>query len=199
MVRYLSIYVYVMITLANMRRVAVGSMNPVKIQAVKIVLEHYLDHEIDIVGMDAPSRVSDMPLNEDEILNWSYNRAQRCMTEWEFDLAIGLEWWVDYMYDVIEQPRCYLTWCVTILDREMYVNTGWGIKFVLPPSLADALADGWELGTYMDLLAKSTNTKQKGWAMWYFTQGYIPRDVSFSHAMIAALVPWLHSDLYLSA
>lgn len=181
-----------MISLDEIRKVVIGSQNPVKISAVKEVLAYYLDYTFEIVGLPALSGVSDMPNSEDEVKMWSYNRAQWCMKQGDYDMSFGLEWWVQFD----EQGCCFLFGCVTCIDKTWYSHMSLGTQYMLPPAIAEKLSQWAELWPVMDEFLGMKNTKQQGWAIWFLTEGKISRKDSFADNAIHVLIPWLHRDLY---
>ncbi len=188
-----------MILLKDIKRVAVGSLNPVKIQAVKDVLAFYLEHEVFVEGLPAPSGVSDMPMSQLETESWAYNRAKWCLEQGGFDMTFGLEWWVYDQENVLWDIVKYISGDVAICDSTWYANIGRGPSFVLPSFMTDALNKGEELWLIMDRHTWVKDTKKKWGAVWYLTWNYLPRKEAFSQIVVQAIVPWLHPTLYTSS
>jgi len=74
-----------------MLKVAVGSKNPVKIEAVKKAFEKVFSCEIEIIGISVSSDVSDMPMSFEEMVKGSKNRARRAIKKVNADYGVGLE------------------------------------------------------------------------------------------------------------
>ena len=55
-----------MIDLKDIKTVAVGSTNPVKVEAVRVVIAGYVDHEFEVVSFAAPHGITEMPLTREE-------------------------------------------------------------------------------------------------------------------------------------
>ena len=56
-------------------KIAVGSANPVKVEAVRTMAQRIWP-EVELVAMDVPSGVSAMPMSDTEALTGARNRAQ---------------------------------------------------------------------------------------------------------------------------
>ncbi len=60
-----------------MLNIAVGSTNPAKLEAVHQAFE-YMNYDIQLTGLDAPSGVSEQPMTDEETMLGALNRALRC-------------------------------------------------------------------------------------------------------------------------
>ena len=70
-------------------RIHVGSLNPVKINAVKRMFAYvFPDRDLDVVGVDVHSGISEQPFDE-ETLSGALNRARQALDDAE--LAVGIE------------------------------------------------------------------------------------------------------------
>ncbi|EKE01426.1 MAG: protein of unknown function DUF84 [uncultured bacterium] len=73
-------------------KIAVGTNNQGKIEAVKIALANYQNFaNADIVGIKAESLVSSQPIGLDEIISGAKNRSKHAKEDSGADLGIGLE------------------------------------------------------------------------------------------------------------
>lgn len=73
-----------------MKRVAVGTKNPAKIDAVESKVQiQWPDSEI--IPVSVPSGVSEMPMSDAECIQGAKNRASAALAEANADLAFGLE------------------------------------------------------------------------------------------------------------
>ena len=70
-------------------KVAVGSKNPVKINAVRNVLLN-IYFEVNVTGVDVDSEVPPQPFGKDETIQGAVNRAKNAYSN-DFDLSIGIE------------------------------------------------------------------------------------------------------------
>lgn len=92
--------------------------------------------------------------------------------------------------------RWYTFGVVCIADEAGACGFGVSPMFELPQSIVDRLFAGEELGHVIDDLSGDHNTKQKGGAIAYMTQGRIGRRELYSQGVVMALVPFLNRALY---
>ena len=73
-------------------KIAVGSVNPSKVDAVKEVLKLYSSlAEAEIVGLNVASGVSDQPKTSQETIEGAINRAKNAYLHTKCDYGFGLE------------------------------------------------------------------------------------------------------------
>lgn len=69
--------------------------------------------------------------------------------------------------------------------------------FLLPPALSSLILDqGMELGHADDLLFRRTNSKQASGTVGLLTNAIIDRTMYYEHAILLAMIPWMHPHLY---
>jgi non-canonical (house-cleaning) NTP pyrophosphatase len=66
----------------------------------------------------------------------------------------------------------------------------------LPSVIYQALKSGEELGDVMDRLFNTDNVKQKQGAIGLLTNGLATRESIYRQAIILAMAPFIHPDLY---
>ncbi|MBC7255034.1 MAG: DUF84 family protein [Chloroflexi bacterium] len=171
-------------------RVAVGSTNPVKVRAVRrAVLRAW--PEAEIVAMEVPSGVSEMPLSAEEGKRGALQRAAAARGAADADLGIGLEGAVE------ERPEgLYLTGWVAAMDRTGYAILVQTAAMPLPIPIAEEIRSGAELGPVMDRYSGQNNSKQHLGAVGFLTRGLVPRSLGFYVGVGLALAPWLRPELY---
>ena len=135
-------------------KVAVGSKNPVKIQVVREVCEGFFD-EFELISLDAPSGVSEMPFGNEESIRGARNRAQFCLDNSDAELAFGLE---GYVKD-LEEGMFLSGWCVA-MNREGKTGIGSKGTIRLPKKIAERVRNGEELGPVMDDVMNEKDTKK---------------------------------------
>ena len=75
----------------------VGSKNPVKIEAVRNAFSKYFKN-IEIIGLNVGSGVSNQPKSDEETIGGAKNRATQCLTkDNEADFGIGIEGGLEYI------------------------------------------------------------------------------------------------------
>ena len=170
--------------------VAVGSANPVKIQAVRNSIQRiWPDAEVD--GVTVASGVRAQPLSDDEAIAGAIHRAQAARLALDSDLGIGLEG------NTHETAHgVFVTGWAAAVDRQAHMGLGGSGRFLLPPVLVERLRLGAELGDLMDEWAGQANTKQKQGAVGIMTNGLIGRTTALETAVIFALTRFLNPDYY---
>lgn len=177
--------------MASEIRVAVGSTNPTKVNAVKWVLEQIFD-DVEILGVDVPSGVSEQPLSAGETELGARNRAKAALQATGADWAFGLEGGVH----LDPQGNGWLGGCVAVNNAQ---GQSWSSKeftVILPTFITEKLIKGAELGPLMDEVTGDKDSKRKLGAIGYLSKGIIPREESWRQGVVRALIPFLNSELY---
>jgi inosine/xanthosine triphosphatase len=168
-------------------RVVVGSRNPVKIAAVRAVIER-LTTAFDVDGVSVSSGVPDQPWGDEQTIAGARARARSALTvDATAVLAVGLEGGVVDV-DGVAVRSC--AWCV-VVDRAGREGVGGSLAMPLPPAAASALRRGEELGPLMDRLADRSGTKHGPGAVGLLTNGLIDRQGAYETLVTYALVPWI--------
>lgn len=156
-------------------RVAVGSKNPAKINAVKGA---FMEYPYEIVTIDAESGVSDQPMSDEETIKGAVNRAIQAAERAEADIGIGLE-------GGVQQTPYGLMLCNwgALAVKGMEPIVAGGARIPLPEEVASQLLMGAELGPVMDEYAKKQNVRKNEGAVGIFTNGQINRSEMFTHVM----------------
>ncbi len=204
--------------------VAVGSRNPVKVNAVRAAFAaNWPDGAKDLVvtGHDVPSGVPDQPWGDEETRAGAMNRAMaayeaHCVAAGATpDFAVGLEGGVveeqlAAMHPSVKGLPESSVSCFAFMAVMTIASSGaprWGLartgSFTLPPRIVGLMrgtggAPPMELGDADDAVFKTVNSKQAGGTVGKLTKGLIDRTVYYEHAMHLAIAPFLHdeADLY---
>ncbi len=165
-----------------MIKVAVGSQNPVKVNAVESAFTKMMG-ECEIIGVSVPSGVSDMPMSHDEIVKGAKNRAQAALELVDADYGVGLE---GGMED--SGLGTFLVGFVAIVNKEGQWGYSLGGGLYMPEKIVKIVKEsGRELGCIMDELRGVNNSKQHEGCVGYFTDNLIDRQESFEKPTISAL------------
>lgn len=171
-------------------KIAVGSINPVKVEAVRQVAARVWP-EAEIVQLAAESGISSMPMSSAETLLGAENRARSVLLQSGADLGIGLEGGINQ-----ESAGLMLMGWVVIMDKNGRKSVGGTARLPLPESIAYRLLAGEELGHVMDDLLNDHNVKQKGGAVGALTSGLVLRKEAFAMAVAYASSPYLVPELF---
>ena len=170
--------------------VAVGSANPVKVQAVRHSIQRIWP-AAEVRSVLVPSGVGAQPLSDDEAIEGAVNRARAARQALDYDLGIGLEGNTHETTHGI-----FITGWAAAIDRHEQIGIGGSGRFRLPPALVAPLSAGAELGDLMDKWAGQTNTKQQQGAVGIMTNGLINRTTALETAVIFALTCFLNPGYY---
>lgn len=143
--------------------VAVGSTNPVKLEAV----EGAIRRDATIAAVSVDSGVSEQPIGHEETARGARIRARNAFTAGKYDLAIGIE------------------------GEEDHLGCGPGIP--LPDAIADRIDEGGELGPILDdILGTEEIAKGEG-AAGVFTRGRIDRAEALETVVAGSIAPFVCS------
>jgi inosine/xanthosine triphosphatase len=187
--------------MSQILKIAVGSKNPIKLSAsLNGTRRAWVDKQIEGVGFDVPSGVSDQPMGNEETKLGAGNRARAAYDAYKDsqpdgakpDYAVGLEGGV--MLSPAGELECFAWIAVYDGEKTGYARTG---SFVLPPRIRDLVVkEGMELGHADDLVFGATNSKQSAGAVGFLTRGVVDRAQYYEHAVVLAYIPFQWPDLY---
>lgn len=173
-----------------MKKISVGSKNPVKIEAVENAVKKIWP-DAKVAAVDVPSGVSEQPTSDDEAIEGATNRARLSLQKIDAQLGIGLEGsTVDTKYGM------FLSGWVVAVDRNGEMGIGCGGRLLLPEKVASEIRCGKELGPVMDKFVGIHNTKQKLGTVGILTNNLIPRAIAFEKNVIYALTKFINPDAY---
>jgi len=179
-----------MICMDCIKRIVVGSTNPVKIAAVQTIATRAFPGA-KIIGLDIESGIPEQPWGDQEARQGALNRARSALSAVGSDLGVGLEG------GVVETEMGLMTcaWCV-IVDRGGRLGVGGGVHMLLPLTVAQVLRAGGELGPAMDQLTGQQNTKRAQGAVGILSGGLSNRKSAYAGLVAMALAPFVQTDYY---
>lgn len=174
----------------NVLRIIIGSTNPIKQAAVENVLGQIFP-TAHFSALKVLSGVPDQPWGNDETQRGAFQRAQAILTHSEAEIGVGLEG------GVMETPYGLFTcaWCVMI-RRDGITGIGGGANMLLPPTVAQAVRSGVELGLAIDALVGEQNTKQREGAIGVLTDGLLNRQQAYENIIQLAAAPFRRPEFY---
>jgi inosine/xanthosine triphosphatase len=173
-------------------KVAVGSKNPTKINAVKIAFETvFPGEEIIVEGVSVPSGVSDQPMSDKEAIRGARNRAKRSMKKIKADFGVGLEGGMQKV-----NKEWFTSGWAVVINREGIIGIGSSISMIIPPKLLELILDGKELGHANDIVFKQTNSKHASGHFGIMTNDAITRTNAYRDGVFSALGRFLHPEVF---
>ncbi len=170
-------------------KVAVGSTNPVKIEAVKEAFTLAFG-KVEVISLEVSSGVPDQPFGA-EVVRGAMNRAREALSKSDADFGVGIEGGVIQFYG-----KYYNLGFVAIVDRNGNVGTGTSGWFECPKGIVEKLKEGKELGSVMDELTGDHDTKRKQGAIGIFTRGLVDRKTLYVHGILMALCRFLSPEFF---
>jgi len=170
-------------------QIAIGSTNPVKVQAAQAVLAP-LYPLAEWLALDVASGVRAQPWGAQETRAGAVQRAKVALTDSDSNMGIGFEGGVEET-----EHGLMLTNWAAIADRAGTLGIGCGGGLLLPEEAAAMLRDGAELGPIMDALTGGHDTRRGAGAIGILTAGLLNRQAAFEYTLKLALAPF-RSPLY---
>lgn len=175
-------------------KIAVGTLNPVKIEAVRMVAQQIWP-QVSCIGCRVDSGVSEQPVTDEEAIRGAVNRAHAAREHFAADLGIGLEGnTVDTDYGM------FLSAWVAVVKGGDHAAETVGLassgRLLLPEAIAGKVRSGDELGPLIDRISGQVNTKQKSGAIGVLTGGYVERKEALMHGVWLALARYVSPGHY---
>jgi inosine/xanthosine triphosphatase len=171
--------------------VAVGSLNPAKIEAARLAFDAVWPGPVDdLRGFDVSSGVAAQPMTDAEAIRGARNRAARAIALGQADYGVGIEGGLEQT----EGSWFNSGWAV-VVDRAGREGTGSTLRMQVPLALMDLVLAGQELGEACDLVFGRTNANRSEGFVGLMTGNAIHRTGALCDAVIAALTPFLHPAL----
>jgi len=171
--------------------VAVGSLNPAKIEAARLAFGALWPGGLaDVHGHDVSSGVAAQPMTDAETIHGARNRAARAVGLGEADYGVGIEGGLEQT----EGSWFNSGWAV-VVDRAGREGVGSTLRMQVPPALMELVLGGQELGAACDLVFGRTGANRAVGFVGVLTGNAIHRTGALCDAVIAALTPFLHPAL----
>jgi inosine/xanthosine triphosphatase len=190
--------------LVSLREVRVGSTSEPKIAAVRGALDAFV-RGVRVAGVEVDSGVPAQPLGFREIVLGARNRAARARASGACDLGVGIE---DGLVPLPveesgEELRHLNVGCVAVTDGERF-GVGFSSGFAYPPECSLRAARAREpIGALFDQMWRERRgdpaeprSTGSGGNVGRLSCGALPRSEYGRHAVLCALIPFLHPDLY---
>lgn len=156
--------------------IGVGSANPVKRQAVEEAVRSAhavlgITDRLELRPHEIESGVAAQPFSDEETRTGALNRLSGVLSlDPAIELAFGLEG------GVVELPDgLYSTVWIAVGDQAGKIAVANGIRFPLPPRLAEGIRAGQEMGAVMDELCRTSGIKHREGMIGVVTGGVVTR------------------------
>ena len=177
-------------------RAAIGSANPVKIDAATAVLRRLYGTGVEIIPVAVDSGVPTQPWGDGETRRGAVNRARAAQAVTSADLGLGLEGGILEIGDKCGSPELYTSaWCA-VVDACGVVGVAGGANLLLPAAVASMLRAGSGLGDAIDRITGEHDTHLNAGAIGSLTRGWLSRQDAFEHVLVLAFSRILSPRLY---
>ena len=180
--------------LIDMKKVAIASENPVKIEVAKRAFAAcFPGEEFEFIGIKSDSGVLSQPKGEAQTLEGAKNRVEFIKGKVEeADYFVGQEEGV-----IIDDNEMRETAFVVIEDRKGFAGIGRTATFIIPQKMAEMIKNGDEAGIANDKFFGLSNSKQAGGVIGSLTDGIVDRTGFLFQAAAIALMQTKHKEWYL--
>jgi len=173
-------------------KIAVGSENPVKIEAVKHAFAAlWPNRKWEVKACKVPSGVSDQPMSDEESIKGATNRAKRALKTAKADFGVGLEGGIHKI-----GKRWFDCGWIVVIDKKGRMGVGSSARVETAPIIVKMIMKGMELGDADDRFFKKKYSKQKEGHFGLVTNGAITRKDGYKDGIIMALSRFLHPELF---
>ena len=173
--------------------IAVGSTNPVKINAAQIgFAKIFPETEIIIKHAEVDSGVFEQPWGED-VIRGAINRAKNILTQIkDADFGVGLEGGLE------QNGFGYFTYgWAAIVNQNDQIGLGKSVDLQVPKKIVDLIRlENLEMGHALDKLLGTTNIKQKQGYIGYVTNDLITRTDAYVGAIICAMARFIKPEFF---
>lgn len=173
-------------------KVAVGSANPVKVDATRLAFEQvWPDETWEVEGVKVDSGVSDQPMSDAESIKGATNRAKAALAATGADYGAGLEGGLENVDG--NWLECGV---VVIVDAKGRRGIGSTCRMEMPPGMLADIQAGEELGDVADRWFDRHNLKHKEGFFGMMTDGAIDRTAAYKDGIIFALTRFIRPELF---
>ncbi|MEM3585728.1 MAG: inosine/xanthosine triphosphatase [Candidatus Jordarchaeaceae archaeon] len=179
-----------------MKIIAVGSENPVKISAVRNVMQKLLGN-VKIYGVKVQSDTPPQPIGLSQTIKGALKRAENALVKiTNAELGIGIEAGIIDITLGDEARYLDFQYCV-IIDRKGTKTFGAGPGFEYPPIVTKkVIEENLEVGEVMEEITGIKNLGEKMGAIGYLSHGLINRTKLTEFSVLMAMLPRINTKLY---
>jgi|Deesub1362B_J571_1020462.scaffolds.fasta_scaffold00065_24 inosine/xanthosine triphosphatase len=171
--------------------IAVGTLNPVKIRAVKEVFRKVFG-EVQVRGVEVSSGVPPQPYGFEQTIRGAVNRAKRSFSK-DCRFSVGIE---AGLIPVPNSLSGYFDIQITAIYDGKRISLGAGPGFEYPLSVVKETLKGREVGEVMEKFTGIPSIGEKMGAIGYLSKGMMDRTKLTEISILMALIPFLNFEEY---
>ncbi len=173
-------------------KVAVGSKNPVKLNAVKSVFRKFY-RGAKVFGVAVESGVSKQPIGARETIRGAKNRALAAFRQSKADLGVGIE------AGLVRFGARFLDVQFCAIADEKRVTLGCGPGFEYPGFVIKEVVKGKEIEEVVEKISGIKNIGEGVGAVGFLSRGVTNRTKLTEQCVLMALLPRINEELYLDS
>ncbi|MGI5965203.1 MAG: inosine/xanthosine triphosphatase [Candidatus Methanomethylophilaceae archaeon] len=166
--------------------VAVGSVNPVKVEAVRNVMERIYG-SVRVTAVEVRTGIPEQPF-ESETRRGAIKRAELALGSHR--LSVGIEAGVFER----EEGLFDIQYCA-VLDSDGTLTVGTGPGFLYPESIAELVRNGYTVSQAVSELYGESDIGRKKGAVGMLSNGLLDRRTLTEQAVTVAMIPRISSEL----
>lgn len=176
----------------EVKKIVVASTNPVKCDAaLKGFQAMFPDESFEVVREKVDLGIPVQPMTDEETLDGATRRAQNMK-----ERHPEADYWVGIEGGVADWPIGMGTFAWVVVLSSAQMGRGRSGEFFLPKIVAEVVRQGVELGEADDRIFSRNNSKQANGAVGLLTGDVIDRAGLYVPAVVFALIPFKHPELY---
>lgn len=175
-------------------KVAVGSTNKVKIDAVRNIFMQAFGL-VEILSVEPGHAIEKQPM-EERVVEGAIERAKNAIAKTESDFGVGVE--AGLFYNKLLKKHLDIQYCA-IIDASGRLTVGHGPGFEYPPEVMKVVLEGGTVGDTMSKMTGIENIGHKEGSVGYLSDGMIDRTSLTEISVLMALIPRIRSELYQSS
>lgn len=173
-------------------RVAVGSLNPIKITAAEQAFHKVWPTKIwQVTGFLVASGVRAQPLSASESITGALNRALQALKKGQASYGVGLEGGLELIGD-----HWFACGWMVVVDRFNRQGIGSTVRLVVPPPIVAQIQQGQELGEVVDQIFHTHNAKHGDGYFGLMTNNQVTRTAGYTDGVIMALTRFIHPRFF---
>ncbi len=172
-------------------RIAVGSSNKVKVDAVRNVFTQAFGL-VEVVSVELSSSTEKQPM-EERTIKGAIRRAQEALETGKADYGVGIE--AGLFHNKVLGKHLDIQYCA-IVDSSGKMTVGHGPGFEYPPDVIRSVLDGGTVGDTMSDITGIEKIGHRQGSIGYLSDGLIDRTSLTEIAVLMALIPRIRKELY---
>jgi len=166
-------------------KIAVGSENPAKLEAAKIVVKK-LFSKAKVLAVKVNSGVDAQPKSDKETILGAINRAKIALKRAKADFGIGMEGGIHK----IGKSWFECGW-IAVVDKNGKIGLGSSGRWQVSRRIVKDLHRGYELAEVFESLTNRKGIHLEEGVMGVITNGHLPRHHAYSHGVFFAFAPFI--------